>query len=212
MKRILPFIVSVLCSHLSLAQPSQQVRDSIARLSAADHAQMKKQLGITVPNRPGPSGDPNAPNAANADESKVGDYSLPDPLLLKTGKRVTTPEEWWEKRRPEIAADFEENIYGRLPDNIPNVNWKVVAIKDTAIGNYPIVEKTLRGVVDNSFYPDIQVEIELLLATPADAEGPVPVVLEFGFIRWPFGDQASSPPNPLFSPHEPNWKEQLISR
>jgi len=102
-------------------------------------------------------------------------------------------------------------VYGRLPKNIPRVTWKVISVKDTTIGNYPIREKTLSGIVDNSAYPEIKVEIELVLATPAKAEGKVPVVLELGFIRWPFGN-ITPEPNRLISPGEPGWKEQLISR
>lgn len=189
---------------------SQAARDSINRLSAEDHAQMKNQVGITVANRPGPSGNPQSPNAANRDESKVNRYTLPDPLKLNNGQVVKTANDWWEKRRPEIVEDFDREIYGRLPENIPSVTWKVVAVKDTTAGDYPIKEKTLLGVVDNSSYPGIKVEIQLVLATPANAAGPVPVVMEFGFIRWPF----PVPPGPAVPPggSEPGWKEQLISR
>jgi hypothetical protein len=173
---------------------------------------MEQQLGITIPNRPGPSGNPNAENAANSDETHVNEYTLPDPLVLKNGKPVKTSDDWWKKRRPEIVEDFESEIYGGLPENIPTVTWKVISVKDTTIGNYPIKEKTLRGIVDNSSYPDIKVEIELVMATPANFSKPVPLVLEFGFIRWPFGNIQEPQTPPIFNANEPNWKEQLISR
>lgn len=212
MKKTFLLLAFLFTQGICKAQFSQAERDSIAKLSAIDHAQMRQQLGISVPNRPGPSGDPTAPNAANSDESKTNTYSLPDPLLLKNGDQVKSPQVWWEKRRTEIVADFDEEVYGRLPESIPVVRWKVLAVKDTVIGRYPIKEKTLRGVVDNSAYPEIKVEIEMVLATPADSKKAVPVVLEFGFIRWPFGNRAPEPANPLFSTSEPGWKEQLISR
>jgi hypothetical protein len=212
MKKALLLSSFLLCFTVGHAQLSQAARDSIARLSAQDHEQMKKQLGIAVPNRPGPSGNPQAPNAANRDESKVNQYTLPDPLIMKNGQPVKTPHDWWEKRRPEIVEDFDREVYGRLPQNIPSVTWKVVAIKDTTVGDYPVKEKTLSGVVDNSTYPGINVEIELVLATPANATGPVPVVMEFGFIRWPFRTpQTGQSPQPIPG-SEPGWKEQLISR
>ncbi len=91
---------------VSWGQFSQAERDSINRLSAQDHQQMKEQLGINIPNRPGPSGDPNAANAANTNESKVRDYELPDPLILQNGKKVNSSEEWWAKRRPELVTAF----------------------------------------------------------------------------------------------------------
>lgn len=202
------FFVAVLCN----AQFSQAERDSIARLSEMDHAQMKQQLGIDAPNRPGPSGDPTAPNAANTNEAKVNAYTLPDPLIMKNGATVKTPNDWWKNRRVEIVEDFDREIFGRLPENVPSVVWRVVAVKDTIIGSYPIKEKTLLGVVDNSSYRGIKVEIEMILATPANSNRPVPVVTEFGFIRWPFGGNAAVNNNQLLSPTEPGWKEQLISR
>ena len=54
--------------------------------------------------RKGPSGDPNAADAANVDESKVPAYTLPDPLVLKSGSRVADAATWWRKRRPEIYS------------------------------------------------------------------------------------------------------------
>jgi hypothetical protein len=40
--------------------------------------------------RPGPSPNPEAPYAANTDESKANPYpNLPDPLILNTGQKVT---------------------------------------------------------------------------------------------------------------------------
>ena len=212
MKKTQLFLLIILNYTATHAQLSQAARDSIGRLSTQDHEQMKKQLGITVANRPGPSGNPEAANAANRDESKVNKYTLPNPLILKNGQPVKTQKDWIEKRRPEIVEDFDREIYGRLPKNIPAVNWKVVSVKDTTIGNYPIKEKTLSGVVENSGYPDINVEIQLVLATPLNASKPVPVVTEFGFIRWPFGPPPAESGNRLISPGEPGWKEQLISR
>jgi hypothetical protein len=211
MNKIL-IILIVFTAHPSChAQFSQAGRDSIARLSAIDHELMRKTLGISAPNRPGPSGNPAAPNAANRDESKVNSYVLPDPLIMKNGSAVRTPKDWWEKRRPEIAEDFDREIYGRVPKNIPSVVWKMRWEKDTMNGVYPVRERLLIGVVDNTSFPQVKVEIELLVVTPLKTTTPVPVVMELGFIRWPFGNPPAET-NRLLSPAEPGWKEQLISR
>lgn len=201
------FLAPALCK----AQFSQQSRDSIARLSAIDHETMRQQLGILVPNRPGPSGNPSAPNAANRSEEDIPPYTLPNPLKLKNGDDVKTSKAWWDKRRPEIVEDFEREMYGRVPANIPDVKWQVNEIKDSLEGSFHVKIKALTGVVDNRSWPDIWVEIELLVVTPADAEMPVPVVMEFGFIRWPFGNIPQQNP-PVFRVNEPDWKEQVISR
>lgn len=210
-KRVALLPVVLLCATISQAQWSQAARDSINRHSYLDYQEMKRQLGITVESRPGASGDPDSPNAANTDESLVKPYTLPDPLVTNNGTKVKSAETWWEKRRPEIVEDFEREMYGRLPDNLPEVNWTIKAVKDTMIGPYPVKEKLLAGIVDNSAYPGISVEIELVVGVPSTAKKPVPVVMEFGFIRWPFGSP-SPEPNYFISPYEPRWKRQLISQ
>src|SRR5437868_2894010 len=52
----------------------------------------------------------------NYDESKVGEYIVPDPLLDKDGKRITDPAAWKSKRRPEILRDFRDLMYGHTPE------------------------------------------------------------------------------------------------
>lgn len=69
--------------------------------------------------RPGPSGNPQAPKAANTDESKASPYtSLPDPLIMRNGKKVITAKMWWTQRRPEIVEDFDKKIYGRVYNTV----------------------------------------------------------------------------------------------
>ena len=78
----------------------RKAMDSIRKLSEADHRLMMTNLNIQSL-RPGPSGNPSAPNAANVDESKAVAYtSIPDPLVLKNGQKVTNAKMWWNKRRP----------------------------------------------------------------------------------------------------------------
>ncbi len=88
---------------------------------------------------------------------------------------------WWTKRRPEIVEDFDREILGRVPANTPKVNWEVVSTTQEKVGEVPVVTKKLAGHVDNSAYPKIKVTIELELTTPANASGPVPVIMEIGF-------------------------------
>ncbi len=57
--------------------------------------------------------------AVNYDESKVGTYTLPDPLVLAGGEPVRDAKTWSQKRRPEIIRLFEENQYGRSPGRRP---------------------------------------------------------------------------------------------
>lgn len=172
-----------------------------------DHQRLLDLLHITSL-RPGANGlNPQAPNAANYDESKANPYpTLPDPLTLKNGQKVTTPEEWWSKRRPEIVEDFDREVYGRAPKNTPRVNWELKGVSQESEGNIPVTKKQLIGWVDNSTYPPILIGIQLTLATPAHAPGPVPVIMEFGFT----GRFANPPPG--FATPGPTWQQQVLAK
>src|SRR3954468_11242858 len=149
--------------------------------TAADHRNMMEQLGITKL-RPGPSGRAGATNEANYDPAKANPFpNLPDPLVLKSGQKVTTPEVWWKQRRPEIVEDFEREVFGRVPKNVPKVTWSVVSnLANGLVGTLPAHGKQLIGHVDNSSAPEIEVDIRMTLVTPAKVKGPVPVLMMFG--------------------------------
>src|SRR6187455_2372994 len=144
-----------------------------------DHDNMKQQLGITKL-RPGPSGNESAPNHANYDESIANPCpQLPDILTTKDGKKITTADMWWKQRRPEIVEEFEKEVYGRLPKNIPKVTWTVKVIDREFVNRIPVIAKMLVGHVDNSEYPLINVDINMMLVVPANVKGPVPVLMMF---------------------------------
>lgn len=202
-KLILLTIVGICLPVLSRAQFSQEARDSINRFSRLDHQYMMEQLGISEL-RSGPSGNPEAPNAANADESKVQSYTLPEPLIFEEGSAVETEADW-QKRREEIVELFDREMVGRMPENIPSVNWEIKSRRDTLIGDYPAAVKELIGHVDNSSYPKVEVNIDLTLVTPGSADKPVPVIVEFGW---------NLPPGVSFprSTDGSTWKEKLLEK
>ena len=117
--------------------------------------------------------NPQAPNAANYDESKANPYpTLPDPLVLKNGKKVTTPKIWLKKRRPEIVEDFDREIYGRVPSHVPKVNWEAKSTVRETKGDVPVVTKHLLGHVDNSLYPAVSVDMEIDIDDSSQCDGP----------------------------------------
>ena len=146
-----------------------------------DHQNMMEQLGVKAL-RPGPSGRAGAPNEANYDPAKANPFpDLPDPLTLKNGEKVTTAEMWWKQRRPEIVEDFEREVIGRVPKEVPKVTWKITEqATDRVVGELPVVAKQLAGEVENSACPSVEVKIQMTLVTPADAKEPVPVLMMFG--------------------------------
>jgi len=184
-----------------------------------DHQRMMELLHITVL-RPGADGyHPDAPNAANYDESKANPFpDLPEPLRLNNGRKVTTAEAWRRKRRPEIVELFDREIYGRAPKSTPKVTWEILSTTQEMNGDVPVVTKKLVGHVDNSSYPSITVDIQLSLSTPAKAQGPVPVIMEFGlspevlaaFARRAAANAApgAKPPGPV----GPSWQQQVLAK
>src|ERR1022692_594877 len=148
--------------------------------AADDHQNMMEQLGIKAL-RPGPNGNESAPNHANYDESRANPFpDLPEVLKLKNGKKVTTAKVWWSERRLEIVEDFEREVVGRVPKNVPKVTWTVTETVKAMSGLRAVVVRQLTGHVDNASYPAINVDIQMTLGTPADATGPVPVMMMFG--------------------------------
>jgi hypothetical protein len=148
--------------------------------AAQDHQNMMDQLGIKAL-RPGPSGNERAPNHANYDETKANVFpDLPDALTAKDGKKVTTAEQWWTRRRPEIAEEFDREVLGRVPKNVPKVTWTVTSTSLGTSGSHRTVVKQLVGHVDNASYPQINVDIRMTLVTPAEAKVPAPVMMMFG--------------------------------
>ena len=176
-------VFSVFASSAAAQETKPADPAALPQLTAQqDHGLMMKALKITSL-RPGADGmNRTAPNAANYDESKANPYpNLPDALILKNGERVTTAEAWWTKRRPEVVEDFDREVYGRIPKDVPKVTWEVTGTTQEKVGDVPVVTKKLVGHVDNTRCPQIKVDIQLTLTTPADAKGPVPVMMEFGF-------------------------------
>ena len=108
---------------------------------------MMEQLGIRAL-RPGPSGNEQDANHANYDEARANPFpKLPDVLTLSSGKRVSTAQQW-PARRAEIIEDFEREVYGRVPRNVPRVTWTVTASDTGSVGGRPVVARQLAGRVN----------------------------------------------------------------
>jgi lysophospholipase L1-like esterase len=185
---ILPLLVAS-----ALAQPATGGFD--------DHQNMMDQLGVKKLR-----GGPNPNDQSTFDEATANPYtnSLPDVLTMKNGTKVTKPEQW-PARRAEIQEDFEREVYGRIPANVPKVTWEVTATTPGTNGGIPTVTRTLVGHVDNSGDTNITVNIQASFTVPAQGTKPRPIVVEFGFGGFGgFGRRAGPP-------REPSWHEQAIT-
>jgi hypothetical protein len=151
-------------------------------------------------------GNPKAPNAANYNEAKANPYPvLPDPLLNKDGKKVTTAE-MWKQRRAEIIEDFDREIYGFAPKEIPKVTWRVTATRNQNIGGIPVTVRYVVGHVDNSAHPQVNVDISANLTIPATATAPIPVMVELGYSDGGKGGVESMPKGST------SWEQQVLTK
>ena len=179
-------------------------RDSLNKVAAADYANMLQQIGVTNV-RPGR--DPNSTDKnrqPNYDELTANPYPFyPDALTTFDGKKVKTAKIWNKVRRPELVKAFEDEVYGRIPDNVPSVKWNIIKEEKSKIGDIPVVIRSLSGVVDNSSYPKISVEIQAQVVWPDNGKKNLPVILEFSMMM---GDPTRS------MGQGKSWQQQVIER
>jgi hypothetical protein len=195
------------------SNPAPSAYPPVVHLTAEqDHQRTLDLLHITSLRR-GRDGNADSPYAANYDESKANPFpQFPEPLLLNNGRKITSAKAWWNQRRPQIVELFDREIYGRVPQNTPKVTWQVTETKHTTNGDFPVITKSLTGHVDNSSYPIVTVDIKLELTTPANATGPVPVIMEFGFMG-PFKPRPGAPPLPPMPIYPgPTWQQQVLAK
>jgi hypothetical protein len=213
-ERIVAAILSITLLHAGVA-----VAQPVVMAAQEDMIRLCKLLNVEpILTRP----------SYNYDEAKANPFPyLPDPLVLKNGEKVTDAQTWMTKRRPEVLEDFEREVYGRTPKNTPKVTWEVTTTTAGMNGDIPIITKQLVGHVDNSSYPQITVNIQVTLTTPANATGPVPVMMQFGGGGFggarrgqgPASGPAATQPNaarqgaPALAPGgAPPWQQQVLAK
>jgi len=114
----------------------------------------------------------------NYDESKVGQYTLPDPLRLSNGQSVKSAKEWMKERRPEIVRLYEQNQFGRSPEPTHKLRYEVF---DKGTPAYNGAVKRKQVTVHFSKEADGP-KADVLIYLPAHATKPVPVLLTPSFI------------------------------
>jgi type 1 glutamine amidotransferase len=102
--------------------------------------------------------------------------SLPDPLVMLDGTRVTSKKQWLDKRRPELKALFQHYMYGYLPPAPAKVEAKVEREDKAALGG----KATLREVTLTIGPPEAP-KLHLLLVIPNARKGRVPAFVGLNF-------------------------------
>jgi hypothetical protein len=116
------------------------------------------------------------------DSNRVGNYTPIDLLKMKNGTLITTADDWWNLRRPEIYKDITQQFWGVIPpDSVwPKITWSV-STTTGGTGNSAYIQRTITGFIDSSRYPGVRnvPRISAYLRVPASALGKVPVMVVF---------------------------------
>src|SRR6266576_3005334 len=104
-----------------------------------DYQNMLTQLGIKKMRRGRDGKEKDTSDEATASPYKE---TMPDLMTFKDGTKVKSADQW-PKRRAEIVEDFDREVYGRIPKNVPKVKWEVTSTVEGENGVIPISTKTL---------------------------------------------------------------------
>lgn len=113
----------------------------------------------------------------NYDELNVPQYTLPDPLTLSDGTRVTDAQTWFMRRRPEILRLFEGHVYGRVPGRPQSMTYRVRATDRAALDG-----KATRKEVAVYFTGDeAGPRMDILIYLPNGCPRPAPLFVGLNF-------------------------------
>ena len=114
---------------------------------------------------------------ANYDESKVPDYTLPDPLTMADGTKVTNAAMWREKRRPEIMRLFEEQVYGKVPERLEETTFEVTSTNPESLAGKAVRKEVSVYFAGKKDGP----KMDILIYLPKDAKRPTPTFVGLNF-------------------------------
>ena len=100
--------------------------------------------------------------------------SLPDPLMMLDGRKVTSPQMWRNERRPELLQLFQHYVYGQMPPR-PQLTARVEQVDRNYFGG-----KAILSEVTLTFGPAGTPPIHLMIVAP-NQSSPAPVVLDLNY-------------------------------
>ena len=123
---------------LALAAFAGAIAAADAPLTAAqDLARLAGLLHITALRPAADARSQQPPTAPNYDEAAATPFpDLPDALIFASGRPVRTAAEW-RRRRAQITADFDREVYGRVPKGVPEVTWEIMSTTKEKVGDIP---------------------------------------------------------------------------
>lgn len=113
----------------------------------------------------------------NYDEAKAGPYTLPDPLKLENGQKVTHKKIWIHQRRPELRRLFETTQFGKSPSEPVNLSFNVFDNGTPAFGGKAVRKQVTIYLTEDT----TDNKVDVLFYLPVNAQQPVPLLLNISF-------------------------------
>lgn len=110
------------------------------------------------------------------DESKVPDYQLPDVLSRFKGGTVKSEKVWFKKQRPDILKFFTDEVFGKVPGNLPISELKIWETSDKALNGLAVRRQLSLFFRKN----DRMLEVNVLMYLPKTGQK-APVFLAYNF-------------------------------
>ena len=113
----------------------------------------------------------------NYDESRVPQYSLPNPLALDNGHTIQDAKEWKSYQAPRLLKIFENEIYGQAP-RLPQLSASATVLAvDTVFDGLAIRSQLSVPLLDQSSSP----RMTIMLYLPTEATQAVDIFLGLNF-------------------------------
>lgn len=130
------------------------------------------------------------------DEASVTPYQLPPILVSSEGKPITTAEEWFNLRRPQLMALFGNLIYGVVPAPESPITTTFGVVKtDREFMEGKATRKDVRLRFENA---KGSAEMQILVFTPNGLGQPAPAFLLHSFAGTKDDGHDASPDKPGF--------------
>ena len=130
----------------------------------------------------------------NYDEARLPAYDLPPLLVAPDGKKITTADEWFQIRRPQILALFSNLIYGRVPDPAFPIKQTFEVVKTDP--NFMDGKATRKDVKIRLSNENGEKEMHFLVFVPNKADKPAPAFFKHSFNNTQSKDFDASPTRP----------------
>ncbi|MCB0845187.1 MAG: acetylxylan esterase [Bacteroidetes bacterium] len=113
----------------------------------------------------------------NYDESKIPGYRLPSAFKTENGRTIQTKEEWEKYRRPELIAQFETYMFGKVPQMENRIRVKQTQAPTTALNELAIRKEITIYFDGRKTGP----QMTILFYLPAERQGRVPLFIGYNF-------------------------------